>query len=304
VLGGWLIDAGSWRYIFLINVPLAAAAGVMAYLYVDPDNEEGTTRLDVVGAILATAGLGLMTWALTEGSGRSFSPVAFVALGAGTLLLIAFVFAEHHRGDKAMMPLALFGSASFVGLTLLTLLLYGALGGLIVLVPYILIEAGGYSATQAGAALLPLPLILAIASPAAGALAAKIGPRWPLVIGPVIVAVGFLLALRIGSDASYWTGVLPSMVVIALGMACAVAPLTTAVLMSVDAHHVGAASGMNSAVARTGGLVTTALVGGVLAASGPALAHAFGIAAIAGAALCVGASLSAFFLIGGIAKKK
>ena len=297
VLGGWLIDAGSWRFIFLINIPLAAAAVVLAYLYVDPDRHDGSDRLDVLGATLATAGLGLTTWALTEASGRSWSAPAFVALVGGWLFLIAFVFAEGRRGDKAMMPLALFGSPTFVGLTVLTFLLYGALGGLFVLLPYLLIEAGGYSATQAGAALLPLPVVIAVASPAAGALAAKIGPRWPLVIGPLIVALGFLLAIRTGYDTDYWFGVLPGMTLIALGMAGAVAPLTTAVLTSVDSHHVGAASGMNSAVARTGGLVTTALVGAVMHASGTALADAFSIAAVVGALLCAGASLSAFFLI-------
>jgi EmrB/QacA subfamily drug resistance transporter len=295
VLGGWLIDAGNWRLIFLINVPLAAAAIALAYLYVDADADEGSNPLDATGAILATAGLGLATWALTESSGRGWSIAALIALGAGGLLLIVFVLAERRLGDRAMMPLTLFASPSFVGLTVLTFLLYGALGGLFVLMPYLLIEAGGYTATRAGAALLPLPVVLALASPAAGALAGKIGPRWPLVIGPIIVAAGFLLALRIGSEASYWFGVLPAMIVIAVGMAGAVAPLTTAVLMSVDSHHVGAASGLNSAVARTGGLVATALIGSVLAAVGPALVSAFGVAAAVGAALCLGASLSAWF---------
>jgi EmrB/QacA subfamily drug resistance transporter len=297
VLGGWLIDAGTWRFIFLINVPLAAAAVWLAYFYVDADDEEGKDRLDMWGAVLATAGLGLTTWALTEGSGRSWSSSALIALMAGALLLIAFVFAERWRGDKAMMPLALFGSSRFAGLTVLTFLLYAALGGLFVLLPYVLIQANGYSATQAGAALLPLPVIIAVASPAAGALAAKIGPRWPLVIGPLVVAAGFLLAVGIGPDTTYWFGILPSMTVISLGMAGAVAPLTTAVLTSVDRHHVGAASGMNSAVARTGGLVATALIGAVMMSSGAALTGAFGVAAAIGAALCAGASLSAFLLV-------
>jgi EmrB/QacA subfamily drug resistance transporter len=297
VLGGWLIDAGSWRAIFLINVPLAAAAVALAYFYVSADAEDGSDPLDVTGAILATAGLGLTTWALTEGSGRGWPISALAALAAGGLLLLGFVLAERHRGDQAMMPLTLFASPSFVGLTVLTFLLYAALGGFFVLLPYVLIEAGGYAATQAGAALLPLPLVIALASPAAGALAGKIGPRWLLVIGPLIVAAGFLLTLRIGSENSYWLGVLPAMLVIAIGMAGAVAPLTTAVLMSVDDRHVGAASGLNSAVARTGGLVATALIGSVLAAAGPALVSAFGVAAVVGATLCLGASLSAWFLL-------
>jgi EmrB/QacA subfamily drug resistance transporter len=297
VLGGWLIDAGSWRLIFLINVPLAAAAIALAYLYVGADADHGTGPLDATAAVLATAGLGLATWALTEGSARGWSLAALVVLVAGGLLLMVFLFVERRLGDAAMMPLTLFASPSFVGLTLLTFMLYGALGGLLVLVPYVLIEAGSYSATQAGAALLPLPLVIALASPAVGGLSGRIGPRWLLVIGPLIVAAGFLLALRIGSGTNYWTGVLPAMVVIAVGMAGAVAPLTTAVLMSVDSQHVGAASGLNSAVARTGGLAATALIGSVLAAAGPALVTAFGVAALVGAALCVGASLSAWLFL-------
>src|SRR5882724_5264024 len=242
VFGGWLIDIGSWRLAFLINLPIAAAAVVLAYRYVPADREGNRTPLDGVGAALVTAGLGLATWALTESSSRSWSPVAFGTLTAGALLLLAFVRVEKRLGNKAMMPLALFGSPGFVGLTLLTLWLYGALGGLFVLVPYVLIVAHGYSAVQAGAALLPLPLI------------------------------------------------------IALGMACAVAPLTTAVLMSVDAEHTGSASGLNSAVARTGGLVATALLGSVLAATGPGLTTAFGIAMAVCAAVCLAASASALLL--------
>lgn len=297
VLGGWLIDAGSWRLIFLINLPLCVMTVALAYLYVDADVDDATDPLDLRGATLATTSLGLTTWALTEGSGRGWSLFAWVILGAGIVFSIIFLISERRLGDKAMMPLALFGSASFVGLTLLTLLLYSALGGLFVLVPYVLIEAVGYTATEAGAALLPLPIVIAVASPATGALSAKVGPRWPLVVGPVIVALGFLLVLRIGPDTSYWLGVLPAMIVIALGLAGAVAPLTTAVLMSVDSHHTGAASGLNSAIARTGGLVATALIGAVLASTGPALLSAFGVAAIVGAGLCVAASLSALSLI-------
>src|SRR6202049_1002829 len=204
VLGGWLIDAGSWRFAFLINIPLSVAAISLAYRYVDKDVDDMAGRLDWSGGALVTAGLGLATWALTEGSGRGWSPSVFVVLGAGLIFLLLLLFAERRLGDKAMMPLSLFGSRSFVGLTLMTFLLYGALGGLFVLVPYVLIEADGYTATQAGAALLPLPLVIAVASPAAGALAAKIGPRWPLIVGPMIVAAGFLLALRIGSSTGYW----------------------------------------------------------------------------------------------------
>jgi predicted MFS family arabinose efflux permease len=128
---------------------------------------------------------------LTEGTGRAWSHSTFVVLGTGLILLLLFLSAERRLGDRAMMPLSLFGSPSFIGLTLLTLLLYGALSGLLVLVPYVLIQAVGYTATQAGAALLPLPLVIAVASPAAGALAGKVGPRCLLITAPVIVAAGF-----------------------------------------------------------------------------------------------------------------
>jgi EmrB/QacA subfamily drug resistance transporter len=297
VLGGWLIDIGSWRLVFLINLPLAAAAIALTYLFVEADQDAGSDPLDWVGGLLATAGLGVTTWALTQGSAHGWSLIASVMLCVGILLLALFVLFEHHCGDKAMMPLALFGSPSFVGLTLLTFLLYGALGGLFVVVPYVLITAGGYSATSAGAALLPLPLVIAVASPAAGAFSAKIGPRIPLTLGPVIVALGFLPMLWMGRGENYWRDVFPAMVVIALGMAVAVAPLTTAVLMSVDPSHVGAASGLNSAVARNGGLVATALIGSVLVMTGPALLSAVAGAAVAGALACLVASLSAFLLI-------
>jgi len=297
VIGGWLTDMWSWRAIFLINIPLVAGAMLLAYFYVSADDEKPSSPLDVSGSLLATAALGVTTWALTEGSARGWSIAAFAGAVTGMALLAGFVFGERRRGDEAMMPVAMFGSPVFVGLSVLTFLLYGALGGLFVLVPYLLIEAHGYSAAEAGAALLPLPVILGVLSPPAGALAAKIGPRWPLIVGPLIVAVGFVVALWIGRGQSYWLSVLPAMTVIALGMALAVAPLTSTVLSSVDARHVGTASGINSAIARTGGLVTTALVGAVLSATGPALVSAFGVAALAGAALCAGASLAAYFLI-------
>jgi MFS family permease len=193
----------------------------------------------------------------------------------------------------------LFGSSAFIGLTLLTLLLYGALGALMVLLPYILIQAGAYSAAQAGAALLPFAAILALASPMMGALAGRLGPRLPLTAGPLVVAGGFLLLLRVGPHTDYWTGVLPAILVMATGMAGAVAPLTTAVLGSVDSGHTGSASGFNSAVARTGGMVATALLGGILGTAGSALIGGFHLAAIACALASAAASASAFFFLSG-----
>jgi MFS family permease len=171
------------------------------------------------------------------------------------------------------------------------------LGELFVLVPYFLIRAADYSATAAGAALIPLPLILTVSSPFAGALSSRIGARIPLTLGPLLAAVGFLLSLRIGADANYWSEVLPMIVVIGFGMSGAVAPLTTAVLTSVDSRHTGSASGLNSAVARTGGLVATALLGTVLGAAGAQLVSAFHVAMVFGAAASCAAAASAFALL-------
>jgi len=243
-------------------------------------------------------GLGALTWSLTVGAGPqgwTAAPLAMLALGAA--LSAAFVIVERRLGDRAMMPLALFASPTFVGLTLLTVLLYGALGGLLVLVPYELIQAAGYSATMAGAALLPLPLVLALLSPLSGALAGRIGSRWLLIVGSLLAAGGLLLALGIRPGVSYWTTVLPPILIVALGMSGAAAPLTTAVLGSVDARHTGSASGFNSAAARTGGLIATALLGVVLAARGPRLTAEFHAAALVGALACLAAAASAFWLI-------
>jgi EmrB/QacA subfamily drug resistance transporter len=299
VLGGWLIDTVGWRAIFLINLPLAGGAILLALLYVREAAAEATARLDTLGATAATLALGALTWGLTVGAGPSgwtWDAVAGIVVGAAALA--GFVWIEHRRGEAAMMPLALFGSKSFVGITLLTLLLYGALGGALVLVPYELMQASGYSATDAGAALLPFPVLVAVASPTVGALAGRVGSRWPLTIGSTLVAASMLLATRIGPGAGYWTTVMPAMVVLAFGMAGAAAPLTTAVLTSVDARHRGSASGFNSAVARAGGLIATALLGPVLAAKGADLTAAFHVAAVVGAITALAAAASAALLIG------
>ena len=298
VLGGWFIDLGSWRAIFLINLPLAAAAILLALRYLAPDQSADDRPLDLLGGFLATLGVAGLTWALTVGSGPGgwTRTTAGAAMAAAAVLLL-FAFVEKRRGERAMMPVALFASRTFIGLTLLTLLLYGALGGLFVLMPYVLITAGGYSSTAAGAALLPLPLVLSVMSPVTGGLAARIGPRWPLTIGSLVAAGGFLLMLRIGAGARYWTEVLPAILVIALGVSGAVAPLTTAVLSSVDGPHTGSASGLNSAVARTGGLIATALLGTVLAAQGEQLWAAFHAAMLTGVAACTAAAVCAMILI-------
>jgi len=213
---------------------------------------------------------------------------------AGALLLAAFLWVEKSRGAKAMVPLDLFGSKAFVGLTFYTFVLYGSLGGMMLLLPYTLIEALAYPAVQAGLAVLPFPIVIALASPWMGKLAARIGPHWPLTLGPLLVAAGFALGLRIEAGGDYWTTVLPPILAVSAGMAIAVAPLTTAVLSAVDEHHVGTASGLNSAVSRSGGLIVVALLGSVLSHRGPALIAALHDAALVGAGLALLSSLTAF----------
>lgn len=298
LLGGWLVESVGWRSIFLINLPLAAGALWLGWRHVAESREEVRAPLDWLGVGAATLALAAITWGLTVlsgGGGQVFEGWTATALGGAFLL--GFVAIERRRGARAIMPLAMFGTASFVGLTILTFFLYAALGGLFVLLPYLLIELRDYSPVEAGAALLPLPVVLAFGSRAMGAVAARIGPRLPLTIGPLIVAGGFALAARIGDGGSYWTSVLPAMLVIAIGMAGAVAPLTTAVMASVDGDHVGTANGFNSAVARTGGLIATALVGGVLAARGEALADSFAVAAFVAAGAAAVAGLAALILL-------
>ena len=270
-LGGWLVGAVGWRAIFFINLPVAALAIGLALKGVE-ESGDGKQPLDWIGAALATFALGALTWALTLWSSkRVMSEASWIALAMGLVALGLFVLVERRRGTQAMMPLALFGTKAFVGLTGYTFLLYGALGGLIVLLPFVLIT-GGYSPLQAGLALLPFSFGIGLGSRAMGQLTERIGPRWPLTVGPLVVAGGFALMLRVDPQASYWTSVLPGIATIALGMAMAVAPLTTAVLSSVDDEHTGTASGFNSAIARTGGLIATASCGAVIAASGAALA--------------------------------
>jgi EmrB/QacA subfamily drug resistance transporter len=297
VLGGWLVAAVGWRSIFLVNLPLCAGALWLGWRFVGESREERRAPLDWLGVAVATFGLGAVTWGLTELSGGAGGGEGWSAAGAGAAALLAFLAIEKRRGERAIMPLALFGTASFAGLTLLTFFLYAALGGLFVALPFVLIELRGYSPVAAGAALLPLPAVIALGSRLMGRVAAGTGPRLPLTVGPLIVAGGFLLAARIGGGGSYWTSVLPAVLAIAIGMAGAVAPLTTAVMASVDKDHVGTANGFNSAVARTGGLIATALLGSVLAARGAALGEAFGVAAYVAAVAAAVAGLAALLLL-------
>ena len=304
LIGGWLVGTVGWPAIFYINLPLALGAIALAIMFVAESSEKGAGRTDYPGAALATLGLGGLTYALTLWSAtRHFSIGAAVTLVAGALLLAAFLFAEYRRGDRAMMPLNLFGNRCFSGLNLLTFLLYGAFAAGMLLIPYVLITSGGYSPVEAGLAMLPLPILMTSISPFMGGLAMRIGPRIPLTVGPLVVALGMLVSRLMEPDTSYWMGPFPTIMVMAIGMTIAVAPLTSSVLGSVEEQHVAMASGFNSAVARTGGLIATALLGAVLASKGEQLFAGFHAAMMVSAAVSAVASAVALTMLRAVKMK-
>jgi EmrB/QacA subfamily drug resistance transporter len=302
LIGGWMVDTVGWRAIFFLNVPIAGAAFYLAWRYVAESRDlTDPAPLDWSGAGLATVSLGLLTWALTAASDQSGSGIwIWAAAIAGMLLMAGFLWVQHHRGERAIMPLSMFATKSFVGLTLLTFFLYGALGGLLVLLPFLLIKVATLSAALAGAALLPIPLLIGFFSPVMGGLTARLGGRWPLAIGSAIVAIGLALYARVDlSGIDYWRDILPATMLVGVGLAVSVAPLTTSVMASVEPDHVGTASGFNSAVARIAGLIATALLGFVFARQDSAgdFLIAFRAAAVIGAASAALASIFAILMI-------
>ena len=301
LIGGWLVGTVGWPAIFYINLPLAAGAIFLALRFVTESRETGAGRTDYAGALLVTAGLGGLTYSLTLWSalGR-FTSEAIVSLVAGVVLLTAFLAVELHRRQRAMMPLSLFADRCFSGLNLMTFLLYGAFAAAMLLIPYVLITSGGYSPVQAGLAMLPLPVVMTSISPTMGSIAARIGPRLPLTLGPLVVAAGMVVSRLMGPEAGYWTGTFPTILVMALGMTIAVAPLTASVLGSVEEQHVAMASGFNSAVARLGGLIATALLGSVLGQEGAALFASFHGAMFVSAAVAATAGIVALTMLGGV----
>ena len=262
VLGGWLTDVISWRAIFFINVPFAALALLIAASSLPESRDpEAAPHLDWAGAGFAAGGLAALAFALIEASelGWSDPAVEGCALG-GVLLLGAFLWAEAHV-PAPMVPLGLFRSRRFSGINLLTLLLYGALGGAMFLVPFALIRVESYSAAEAGAAFLPFPLVMVTLSRWSGGLLDRFGARPPLVLGPLITAAGLALFALSGASGSYWIDVLPSMLVVGLGMAVSVAPLTAAVMSAVPERQIGIASGVNNAVGDIASLLAVAVFG-------------------------------------------
>jgi len=293
-LGGWLVQAASWRLIFAINIPIAVVVVTLAVRHVPESRDpQATGRVDVTGGALVTLGLVGLTYGLIEGPTLGFGdPVVLAALVGGVALLAGFALWES-RTAHPMLPLDLFASRQFTFTNVVTFVVYGALGGALFLLPIMLQQVSGYTALEAGISLLPLTVIMLALSARSGALAARIGPRLQMSVGPILVGLGFALFVRVGHGGSYLTEVLPAVLVLGLGLAATVAPLTATVLAAAPARHAGMASAVNNDVARAAGLIAVAVLPAVAGITGSAylhpdeFAHGFRIAALISAALCV-----------------
>lgn len=274
VLGGWLIEHASWRWVFFINLPLAAAVVAISLWHIPESRSAGARRVDWLGALVITLGLGGLVNGFIESVSLGWThPLVLASLVVGLGCSAAFVWVEAGSASP-MVPLRLFASPSFSGANLLTLFLYAAIAIFFFLFPLNLIQVQGYSATATGAAALPLILLIFLLSRWSGGLVSRCGPRVPLVAGPLVAAVGFALFAVPSVGAGYWKGFFPAIIVLGFGMAITVAPLTTVVMNSVDPDRAGAASGINNAVARVASVLAIAVLGIVMvSAFGSRLNH-------------------------------
>jgi EmrB/QacA subfamily drug resistance transporter len=294
LLGGYLVQALSWRTIFLINVPLGCLVGWLALRHVPESRAPATGgRLDYAGATSATLGLAGATYAIVEGPNRGWNSAVVLMAGVlGVIAIVAFVLIER-RTANPMLPLDVFSSRQFTSANAVTFVVYAALGGVFFLLVIVLQTALGYSPVAAGAASLPVTVIMLALSSASGALAQRIGPRLPLTVGPLVIAAGMVLMTRIGPGASYGTVILPAVIVFGLGLAATVAPVTAAALAAADERHAGVASGVNNAVARTAGLLAVALLPPLAGLTGDAFQSPTAITAGFHTAMLISAGLAA-----------
>jgi EmrB/QacA subfamily drug resistance transporter len=265
LIGGWLVQHASWRWIFFLNVPFAIAVVVVALQWVSESrNEHQRQKLDIAGAVLATIGLGALVFGLIEWQYNIVLVMVAEMIGVGALF--GFFWIEKTI-SYPMLPLEIFRSRNFSAANIITFFLYSALYGVLFFLPLNLIQVQGYTATQAGAALLPLILLIFLLSRWSGGLVKQFGPRLPLIIGPAIAAMGFALFLRTDTGGPYWSSFFPAILVLGVGMAISVAPLTTVVMNSLSRDHAGTASGVNNAVAEIAGLFAIAFFGLVMTMS-------------------------------------
>lgn len=270
LLGGLLVEI-SWRWVFVANIPVALLALVLSMRLPETMDPDARRRpLDVSGAVCSTLALGAISYALIEGPEGGFSVVEALAAVVGALAVIGLGVAES-RAESPMLPLDLFRDRTFATANALTFVVYGGMGVLFFLLSIQLQVTAGWSPLRAGTALLPVTIIMLLLSSTAGDVAQRVGPRWPLTIGPLVVAVGMVMMTRVGHDAGFWVDVFPAVVVFGLGLAALVAPVTTTALGSAPDERAGAASGTNNAVARTGGLLAVAAVPGLVGLTGDAL---------------------------------
>ncbi|MEV0263090.1 MFS transporter [Streptomyces sp. NPDC050617] len=267
-VGGWLVDGPGWRWVFLINLPLAAVCVPVALRHV-PETRDARARgrFDVLGAVLGALALGAVTYALIAAPDKGASPWVIGPAVAGVLFGAAFGYVERRRAEP-MLPLTIFSSHQFTAVNAVTVCVYAAFGGFFFLSVLQLQVVAGYSALAAGTALLPTTVLMLLLSARSGELGQRIGPRLPLTVGPLLCAAGMLLMTRVTTGAGYWRDVLPALIVLGLGMVVLVAPLTATVLASVDVGRAGLASGVNNAAARAAGLVAVAALP-LLAGMGP-----------------------------------
>ena len=301
-LGGFLVE-WTWRAVFLINIPLAAVVVIVALRHVPESRDtESAPGLDVAGSVLGALGLGLLTWGLTTLGSAGATPLGISTTAGGVVALVAFVLVER-RSPHPLVPPSLFGDRVFSAANAATMLIYGPLSVVFVVLVLQLQTVAGFSPVAAGTALLPLTVLMLLFSARVGALAGRIGPRLLMTVGPLVSACGLLLLLRVGPDASWFTDVLPAMLVFGAGMTLTVSPLTATVLDAAPDRFVGAASGVNNAVARAAGLLAVAVIPGLAGITGDAytdpvaLNAGFRTSVLISAALVVLASVVSFLFI-------